>query len=312
MLQFLTMSKSLVFMGSPEFAAIVLRALSEHYSIKGVITQPDKPAGRGKIITSPAVKILAEQLQIPVIQPRRLKEPEVIEQINAWKPDAIVVAAFGQILRKNVLDLPPFGCINVHASLLPRWRGASPIQAAILAGDVETGVTIMKMDEGIDTGDILKQERIPIPLDDTTQSLTIRLGELGARLLLETLPEYFLGNISTIKQDESLATYAPMIKKEQAVLELHRPARELVNAVRAYQPWPVARVVIRGQELLLHQAAFLADPQAVTGQEYRVNRNPALGTGDGLLILQEVQLPGKKKISGKDFLNGIAHWGLQT
>jgi methionyl-tRNA formyltransferase len=230
-----------------------------------------------------------------------VKEPEVIEQITAWKPDAIIVAAFGQILRKNVLDLPLFGCINVHASLLPRWRGASPIQASILAGDVETGVTIMKMDEGIDTGDILKQEKISISPDDTTQTLTIRLAELGARLLIDTLPDYFRGNIVPIRQDESLATYAPMIKKEQAVLDLNRPAKELVNSVRAYQPWPVARIVLRGQELLLHQAAFQADPHAVTGQEYRVNRYPALGTGDGLLVLQEVQLPGKKKILGKDF-----------
>ncbi len=180
MLQFLTMSNSLAFMGSPDFAAIILRSLSEHYPIKGVITQPDKPAGRGKVITSPPVKLLAEQLQIPVIQPGRMKDPGVFEQIVAWKPDVIIVAAFGQILRKNVLDLPPFGCINVHASLLPRFRGASPIQAAILAGDMETGVTIMKMDEGIDTGDILKQVKTPISPEDTTETLNDPSGRAGS------------------------------------------------------------------------------------------------------------------------------------
>ncbi len=312
MLQFYTMRNSLVFMGSPFFAEVILRSLAEEYDVKGVVTQPDKPAGRGKVIKPPPVKSAAGELQIPVIQPHRLKEPGVFEQLIAWAPDAIIVAAFGQILRRNVLELPPYGCINVHASLLPRWRGASPVQASIQAGDRETGITIMKMDEGIDTGEILAQEKLTINLDDTTRSLTEHLAKLGADLLKKTLPDYLLGKITPISQDHTKATYAPMVKKEEAILDLNKNGFELVNLIRSFLPWPIARVQIHGQELLIHKASWLEDPQAIPGQEYRVNRFPALGTGNGYLVLQELQIPGKKVISGKDYLNGNNHWGLHN
>jgi len=309
MLQFLTMSNSIVFMGSPTFAAILLRSLIADYTVKGVITQPDRPAGRGKVITPPPVKLLAIDSNIPVIQPNRLKDPGVFEQLSDWKPDLIVVAAFGQILRKNVLDLPPYGCVNVHASLLPRWRGASPIQASVLAGDGETGITIMKMDEGVDTGDILRQRSLKILPEDTTETLTGKLADLGASLLMETLPDYLAHRIQPIKQDHAAATYAPMIKKEESLLDLMEDAASLVNKVRAFLPWPVARIQLRGQEVLIHKASVSVLESVIPGQEYRVNKFPALGTGNGLLVLEQVQLPGKKIISGKDYLNGVGNWG---
>lgn len=309
MLQFLTMSHSIVFMGSPDFAATILSALLGQYPIKGVITQPDRPAGRGKVLTSPAVKKIALEASLPILQPNRLKDPGVFEQLVAWQPDLIVVAAFGQILRKNVLDLPQFGCVNVHASLLPRWRGASPIQAAIRAGDCQTGVTIMKMDEGIDTGEILAQSTEPILPQDTTVTLTERLAANGARILLKTLPDYLAGRITPVAQEDRNATYASMIKKEESFLDLSKDAATLVNQVRAFVPWPIARTVIRGQEVLIHKASSLTQDSTKPGTEYKVNKHPALGTGDGLLVLEEIQLPGKKVISGKDYLNGISNWG---
>ena len=187
------MTPSTVFMGSPDLALPILQALAAHYPIVGVVTQPDRPAGRGQALTPPPVKVLAEKLALPVIQPRRLREPEAMERLRSWAPELIVVAAFGQILRPEVLDLPRYGCINVHASLLPRWRGAAPIQAAILHGDADTGVTIMKMDPGVDTGPLLSQRSLPISPQDTAASLSEKLSALGAELLLETLPAYLKG-----------------------------------------------------------------------------------------------------------------------
>ncbi|MHB8114672.1 MAG: methionyl-tRNA formyltransferase, partial [Bellilinea sp.] len=201
-------------MGSPEFARTILQALIGKTNLVGVVTQPDRPAGRGKVLTVPPVKVLAEEAGIPVMQPERLRRPEAFDLLAAWQPDLIIVAAFGQILRQNVLDLPKFGCINVHASLLPRWRGAAPIQAALLHGDNQTGVTIMKMDAGVDTGDILSQQAVDIAEQDNTASLTDRLAVAGAELLLATMPLYLEEEIQPTPQDNALATYAPMIKKE--------------------------------------------------------------------------------------------------
>src|SRR5512143_4033407 len=173
----------IIFMGSPDFSLPTLRALAGHYELVGVVTQPDRAAGRGRELKPPPVKLLAQELAIPVIQPEKLKQPEALEQLRLWKPELIVVAAFGQILRKDVLELPHFGCINVHASLLPRWRGAAPINAAILHGDAETGITIMKMDPGMDTGPVIRRRAIPISPDDTAGTLSPKLAELGAELL---------------------------------------------------------------------------------------------------------------------------------
>ncbi len=300
-------------MGSPDFAATVLEALTaNNYEVYGVVTQPDKPAGRGKVIMPPAVKVLSDKLNIPVIQPTRMKDPGVFERLTAWNPDLIVVAAFGQILRKNVLELPRLGCINVHASYLPRWRGAAPIQAALLAGDKTSGVSIMLMDEGIDTGAVLRKKEIEIRAEDTTLSLTTRLARQGADLLIETLPDFLEGKIEPQKQDDVSATYASMIKKAEALLDLTLPACVLERKVRAYIPWPVSRVYHHGQEIQVYKARVVESVYALPGGESIIDRYPALGTGQGWLILEEVQLPGKKKISGKDYLNGQKDWGTHN
>lgn len=298
----------IVFMGSPEFAVPVLNGLAAQYGIAGVITQPDKPAGRGRTITSPPVKVLAETLGLPVVQPARLREPEVFAQLSLWSPDLIVVAAYGQILRQNVLDLPRYGCLNVHASLLPRWRGASPVQAALLHGDAETGVTIMQMEAGLDTGPMLAQRSTPIQARDTAETLTARLAEIGAGLLLEMLPQYLAGECRAIAQDETQATYAGMIQKEEGQLDFKRPGAELERKVRAFSPWPGAFLSWEGGLLKVHRAHFEEDMKALPGKRTRIGKLPAVGAADGWLVLEEVQPSGKKPMPGSVFLNGARQW----
>jgi methionyl-tRNA formyltransferase len=296
-------------MGSPEFALPVLRALAENYPIAGVVTQPDRPAGRGKGLTPPPVKLLAQQLGLPTIQPERLKDPAALEQLRLWEPELIVVAAFGQILRPSVLDLPQHGCVNVHASLLPRWRGAAPIQAAILAGDERSGVTIMRMDPGVDTGPLLNQAALDIFPDENAASLSQRLAELGAALLIETLPPYLRGEIQPRPQDPAGATYAPMLKKEDGWLDTSRPASELARRVRALNPWPGAAILWQSQPLKIHRAHAIEDFQECKpGGRLIYERQPALGTGQGLLILDEIQPAGRKPMPGMVFLRGARDW----
>jgi len=298
-----------VFMGSPVFALPTMKSLNQEYPVVGIITQPDRPAGRGRTLTPPPVKLLAQELGLPVIQPRRLREPEAMEQLHHWGPDLIVVAAFGQILRQEVLELPPFGCINVHGSLLPRWRGAAPIQAAILAGDIETGITIMKMDAGIDTGPMLSQRSAPILPEDTSETLSARLSKVGADLLIETLPGYLNGRILPVYQDERLATYAPMLKKENGMLDFNQPAEFLARQVRAYQPWPGAYMTWDDQILKIQRVSIVSDESSIqSGQRTRRFGYPAIGTSDGLLILEQVQPSGKRAMGGKDFLSGAKQW----
>jgi methionyl-tRNA formyltransferase len=263
------MSIRIVFMGSPDFALPILSALAKKYQVVGVVTQPDRASGRGRELKPPPVKALALELNIPVMQPEKLRAPEAMEQLRAWTPDLIVVAAFGQILKKDVLELPRFGCINVHASLLPRWRGAAPINAAILAGDEEIGVTIMKMDVGLDTGPMLAMKSMRLASDLTTDSALQALSQLGANLLIETLPDYFSGKLIPQAQPEDGATYAPMLKKEDGLLDFTRSAVELERRVRAMNPWPGA---------------------------------------DGALALDEVQPSGRKIMSGMAFLSGVRNW----
>ncbi|GAB4578326.1 MAG: methionyl-tRNA formyltransferase [Anaerolineales bacterium] len=302
------MTTKIVFMGSPEFALPTLHALAEHYPVVGVITQPDQPAGRGRTLTPPPIKTLAQQLGLPLIQPRRLRDPEPMAQLHAWHPDLIVVAAFGQILRPAVLDLPEFGCINVHASLLPRGRGAAPIQAAILNGEQETGVTIMKMDAGIDTGPMLSRRALAIDPNETAGTLSPKLAQLGAELLLETLPPYLRGELAPQPQDDSLATYAPMLKKEDGALDLAQPAETLARKVRAYNPWPGAYLEWTGGGLKIHRA-HAEQGTVPIGHLTRAGKLPAVGTASGLLVLDEVQPPGKKPMAGQVFLNGARDWG---
>jgi methionyl-tRNA formyltransferase len=300
----------IVFMGTPDFAVPALAALLKHYSVTGVVTQPDRPAGRGRQVFAPPVKQVAETAGLPVIQPRRLREPAAMDQLRAWAPDLIVVAAFGQILLPDVLDLPPHGCVNVHASLLPRHRGAAPIAAAILAGDLETGVTLMRMDLGLDTGPILAQRPLAILPDDTTPSLSARLAQAGAALLVEALPAYLAGRLPPRPQDESQATYAHQLKKEDGHLDFARPASELARRVRALTPWPGAfalwptRPGGEGLQLKVLRAGVVADCLAPAGQVVQTARGPAVGTAIGALLLAEVQPPGKRPMPGADFARG--------
>lgn len=296
-----------VFMGSPDFAVPALRRLAGRYEVAGVVTQPDRPAGRGQQLKPPSVKLLAEQIGLPVMQPPRLRLPEAMERLRAWSPDLIVVAAFGQILRPEVLGLPRHGCLNVHASLLPRWRGAAPIQAALLAGDEETGVTIMKMDEGVDTGGILSQRALAIEPDETAGLLSERLSEMGARLLVETLPAYLSGELQPRPQPAEGATYAPLLKKEDGRLDTARTAEELARRVRAFNPRPGAFLPWDGQALKVHRAH--AEPGETQPGRRTVERGlPAVGTARGVLVLDEVQPPGRKSMGGRAFLAGPRNW----
>jgi methionyl-tRNA formyltransferase len=301
------MALRVVFMGSPEFALPTLRALDAKYDVVGVVTQPDRPAGRGKQLTPPPVKTLAQELDLPVIQPNRLREPEAMAQLRAWAPDVIVVAAFGQILRQEVLELPPHGCINVHASLLPRWRGASPIQAAILAGDAETGVTIMRMDKGLDTGPILSQSAIPIAPTDTAASLSDKLSVLGADLLADTLPSYLSTELKPSPQPETGVTLAPLLKKSDGELDSSLTAEELERKVRAFNPWPGAFIMWKRQTLKIHRAK-VKNGKSQAGHHYVEDGLPGMGTSSGLLLFEELQPAGKKSMRGAEFLRGARDW----
>ena len=295
-------------MGSPDFAIPTLEALARVYPLVGVVTQPDRPAGRGRTLVPPAVKGAALRLGIPVMQPEKLRLPEAMTQLQAWSPDLIVVAAFGQILRPAVLDLPRFSCLNVHGSLLPRGRGAAPIQASILVGDQETGITIMKMDPGVDTGPILSQRLLPIASDDTGGSLFAKMAPLGAELLLETLPRYFSGELILQPQSEEGVTYAPMLKKEDGLLDFTKPAIQLERRVRAFNPWPGAFFDWNGAPLKVHRAHTREEENPGAGRRLTIEGYPALGTSKGILILEEVQPAGKKSMPGKAFLAGARDW----
>lgn len=295
-------------MGSPDFALPTLQALHEQYEVAGVVTQPDRPAGRGQKLQPSAVKELALSLNIPIFQPSSLRTPEAYAQIAAWQPDFIVVAAFGEIVPKNLLKLPPLGCINVHASLLPRWRGAAPIQASIAAGDVKTGVTIMLMDVGLDTGPILGQREVPLRPGTNAGELSDQLAFLGATSLMELLPSYLNGKISPLPQPEAGATYASKLTKEDGLLDLSRPAEVLTRRVDAYYPWPGSFVLLPKGKLKVLKAHVHSSYDVSLQGHYVVNGLPALGTADSLLVLDRVQPEGKKPMDGQSFLNGQPAW----
>lgn len=301
------MSEKVVFMGSPDLAAKILESLVTKYRVVGVVTQPDRPAGRGKILTSPPVKVLADQLGIATIQPERLKD-EAFAQLQAWNPDVIVVAAFGQILRQRVLDLPKFGCINVHASYLPRWRGAAPIQAAIMHGDEFTGVSIMKMDAGIDTGPVLIQEKVYLAENETLTSLTDKLSILGGSLLLDALEDYIAGRLSPTPQPESGDTYAGMLNKEDGLLDFSKSAIAIDRKVRALNDWPGTFCDINGQVLKVRKVKIQNSETQPAGMRSVLDKVPAISTPDGWVLLLEVQPAGKKWMPGTDFLRGFQNW----
>lgn len=299
------MKAQVLFMGSPEFAVPVLEALMAHHQVVGVVTQPDKPAGRGRKLRPPPVKEVALAHSLPLLQPKSLREETVLSWLRERHPDVIVVAAFGYILPPQVLNLPPFGCINVHASLLPRYRGAAPIAAAILAGDEETGVTIMLMDEGLDTGPILAQRSCPIGPEDTTASLSEKLARMGAELLLEVLPQWLQGRIEPQPQ-EGEASYAPMLRKEDGLINWNLPAEEIERRVRAFNPWPGAYTFWEGTLLKIWKASPspLRPPDASPGLVFRDEGGVKVACGEGALVLREIQMAGKRRMAVEDFLRG--------
>ena len=296
-------------MGSPEIAVPALKALAEHYDVAGVVTQPDREAGRGKKIVMPPVKEAALALNIPVIQPERMKVPGTIEQLQEWNPDLIVVMAFGQILRRNVLELPRLGCLNAHASLLPRWRGASPIQAAILNGDSVSGVTIMQMDPGIDTGPMLKTRELAIDPEDNTVTLSAKMAALAAELLIETIPSYTEGKLVPQPQPEEGACYTGMISKQDGMMDFSQSVESLCCKVRAYNPWPCAMFEINGEIFKVYKAHKAENPENLTPGTRAVSKGfPAIAAADGLVVFDELQAPGKKVMPGKAFLSGYRKW----
>ncbi len=296
-----------VFMGSPAFAVPSLRALmAAGYDVVAVVSQPDRPAGRGGALRMPEIKAAAIELGIEVFQPDTFKDPATVESLASFAPDLFVVAAYGKILSRVVLALPARGTVNVHASLLPRWRGASPINAAILAGDAATGVSIMEMIFKLDAGPVISSARTAILPGETAEALEPRLSRLGADLLVQTLPGWLNRATPAIEQDESLATYCYTLRKEDGHLRADMTAVEAERAVRAYNPWPGAFVVNRGVRFAIWKARVVGPATARDpGDLSVVDHLPAVTFADGnSLALEEVQKPGGRRISGEQFLNG--------
>jgi len=298
-------------MGSPAFAVPTLEALAREHDILAVFTQPDKPAGRGRQSASVPVKRRAERHNLPIHQPASLrKEPETVDRLRALAPDAVVVAAYGLILPQTVLDIPPHGCLNVHASLLPKYRGAAPIPAAILNGDAETGITIIRMDAGVDTGPTFAQAREPIRPDDTTLTLGARLADLGARLMVETLPRILRGELKPIEQDHARATLSPKIEKDDGRVDWSKPAVAIDRMARAYTPWPGAFTHWNGARLKIVRAAVGAPAHPGRPGLVVEMGNGSIGvvTGEGVLELHEVQLAGKRAMPMEAFARGQAQF----
>lgn len=303
------MDLRIAFMGSPDFAVPALTKLAGAFDIAGVISQPDRRSGRGRKLISPPVVDTARELGLVTYQPDDVNATSSLDMIQAWKVDLICVAAFGQILKSDLLHIPDRGCLNVHASLLPRWRGASPINAAILAGDTCSGVTIMKMGPGLDDGPILAQESVPIGPDETAGELSRRLAELGGELLVKTIPPFMQGQIEIQAQDPDLATYAPMLNKESGKLDFRQSAVDLARKVRAYSPWPGTFTYWDGKRLLIHQSSSLPVTSPGAGVFTIFEGRPAIGASEGILVLETLQLAGKRSVSGTEFLNGNPSWG---
>ncbi len=296
----------IIFAGTPDFAAEALKALlNTEHQIVAVYTQPDRPAGRGRKVTASPVKAVAQEFGLPVYQPVNLKGEEDLQALEALQADLMVVAAYGLILPQRVLDAPKIDCINIHASLLPRWRGAAPIHRAILAGDSETGITIMQMESGLDTGAMFYKLVCPIEANETAGSLHDKLAALGAQALLESLPGIIDGSLQPEIQDDSLTTYAHKLSKAESAINWTKPAIELARQINAFNPWPVAQADMDGKPLRLWQAEVVAE--STTQPPGSVVASGSLGidvaTVDGVLRILKLQLPGKRAMSAADFLN---------
>ncbi len=297
---------SIVFAGTPEFAASTLRALAESkHDVCLVLTQPDRPKGRGRKLAASPVKSLAGELGVPVAQPVTLKDAAIREQLCKLDPDLMVVAAYGLLLPPEILIIPRLGCINVHASLLPRWRGAAPIVHAILAGDATTGVSVMRMEEGLDTGPVYRSAEIPVSEADTAQTLHDKLADLGARVLVDVVDELDKGKLEAIPQPETGASYAPRIKKTDAILDWTRPGAEIARKVRAFNPWPVAQTSLGDRQLRIWEADFTAgEVIASPGTVVKAGTDGVqVATVDGVLRLKRLQLPGRKPVPASEFIN---------
>jgi len=296
----------IIFAGTPDFAVPALQMLidSEH-QICAVYTQPDRPSGRGKKLTAGPVKQLAVDAGLAVFQPETFKDPQQIQQLRSFDADLLVVIAYGMILPQEVLDITKLGSINIHGSLLPRWRGAAPIQRAIMAGDKETGITIMKMVRKLDAGDMLHKEKCEIGDQETASQLHDKMAELGAIGLAKTLPLIESGTVIAEPQDESLVTYAEKLHKSEAQIDWTRPAEELARKVRGLNAWPVAHTVLNGQVLRIWQAQVLDSDVQMTPGEVLTKKEKVfdVATGKGVLRLLEIQLPGGKRMNAQNFLN---------
>jgi methionyl-tRNA formyltransferase len=297
----------IVFIGAGEIGVPTLQALlkSEH-EVVGVVTQPDKPVGRSQSIEPPPIRNALSGTNIPVLQPARIKDRQAIEEIRALRPDVIVVMAYGQILPRNVLEIPEIGCLNLHASLLPRWRGAAPIQAAIAEGDREIGITVMYMDEGLDTGDILLQRTIDILPADTGGALHDRLAGVAPETLLESLDLLAKGKAPRTPQDNAVATYAPKLKREDGKIDWSDPADAIERKIRAFDPWPGAFMTVstNGTRNLKIFSATVIDLRGKPGKILRSEAELVVAAGEGALSLGEVQLEGKRRMSAMEFLRG--------
>ncbi|MBP5330621.1 MAG: methionyl-tRNA formyltransferase [Lachnospiraceae bacterium] len=296
-----------VFMGTPEIAAMVLDSLiGSKHEVAAVVTQPDKPNSRGNAVIYSAVKQLALEHDIPVLQPQKASSEESVAEIASYNPDIIVVAAYGQILKENLLNLPKYRCINVHASLLPKYRGASPIQWAVINGDEETGVSIMYMEKGLDTGDVILQKGLKLDPDETAGSLHDRLGELAGPVLLEAMDLIENGNAHPVKQDDSLSTYVSMLDKSMGELDFTKTSEELERLIRGLIPWPGAYMHINGKMLKIWKAAIGDVKGLKPGEIYTARVGEFyVGTADGSLNILELQLEGRKRMYTSDFLRGF-------
>jgi methionyl-tRNA formyltransferase len=297
----------IVFMGTPEFSVPSLEALlrsDDH--VVGVVSQPDRPKGRGQQLVAPPVKLVAEGAGIPVLQPLKIRTSEFLQALSSWQPDLIAVAAYGRILHTPILSLPSKGCVNVHGSLLPKYRGAAPIQWAVINGETETGITTMLMDEGMDTGPMLLQERLEIMPDDTAGTLAPRLAELGGRLLVETIAHLKAGTLTPKRQDDTQATLAPLLKKEDGLINWTMSAESLANRVRGLSPWPGAYTFF-GEErwnvwrVVPGKSAGTDKPGTIVAVD---KQSILVATGEGLLDLQEIQTANSKRMPVSQFLTG--------
>jgi methionyl-tRNA formyltransferase len=297
----------LVFCGTPEFAVPTLVALAGCHDVALVVTQPDRAAGRGMELSAPPVKLAALARGIPVVQPEKIKtNPEFRERLESIRPDAIIVVAYGRIIPRWMLDLPPLGNINLHGSLLPRYRGAAPIQWAVANGDPVTGVTTMRIDEGLDTGPMLLAHTIPIAPNETAPEVFRALSDVGAQLMVQTLARLSAGILTPQPQDASQATLAPILTREDGIIDFTRPAQQIYDRWRGFQPWPGAHTLLRGKKLIAHQMSIGAAPAIEPGTLHIPGSDLCVGCGHGTsIVLDEVQMEGKRRMTSSEFLRGF-------